>query len=384
MNIPHRKLHSTKHLNSAPKGKVTVSINRANNQPNKRRDRWRCTKGLNVRYNKKTHSLILAGLICFGISSTHWPFDHSTAHAAKLPQIRLSKSNRVPTCATPEALIAFTRSRNPDLHSRYNKIARWYRHWGNTWEVRWDYAYFQMLLETNYLKYKRGNGKRGDVKPNQYNFAGLGATGGGVPGNRFPDVKTGVLAQIQHLVAYSGQLMANPIAPRTKLAQSDIVYESKRLRRPVRFSDLTNRWAADRRYHHKIKSIADRFYKQYCINKQPARTQQPILASILWSQPPTWKPALSLREQIAPAPRPVPRRPRCQISKASYGGGKTLLIRSIKQPNVHYTALSVIEGFEQTMIDQFMKSQAQGGKVIGSFPSQAAALKRANTLCPTG
>ena len=37
----------------------------------------------------------------------------------------------------------------------------------------------------------------------QFNFAGLGATGNGVPGNSFPDVRTGIRAQIQHLKAYA-------------------------------------------------------------------------------------------------------------------------------------------------------------------------------------
>ena len=37
----------------------------------------------------------------------------------------------------------------------------------------------------------------------QYNFAGIGTTGGGVPGNSYPDVRTGIRAQIQHLKAYA-------------------------------------------------------------------------------------------------------------------------------------------------------------------------------------
>ena len=36
-----------------------------------------------------------------------------------------------------------------------------------------------------------------------FNFAGIGTTGGGVPGNSYPDVRTGVRAQIQHLKAYA-------------------------------------------------------------------------------------------------------------------------------------------------------------------------------------
>ena len=62
--------------------------------------------------------------------------------------------------------------------------------------VRAEVAFAQAMLETGFLKYGR------DVKPNQYNFAGLGATGG-VPGNDFIDVRTGIRAQIQHLKCYA-------------------------------------------------------------------------------------------------------------------------------------------------------------------------------------
>ena len=63
--------------------------------------------------------------------------------------------------------------------------------------IRADVAFVQAMLETKYLQFG------GDVKIEQFNFAGLGATGGGVPGNAFPDVRTGVRAQIQHLKAYA-------------------------------------------------------------------------------------------------------------------------------------------------------------------------------------
>ena len=63
--------------------------------------------------------------------------------------------------------------------------------------IRADVAFAQAMLETKYLQYG------GDVKIEQFNFAGLGATGGGEPGNSFEDVRTGVRAHIQHLKAYA-------------------------------------------------------------------------------------------------------------------------------------------------------------------------------------
>ena len=54
------------------------------------------------------------------------------------------------------------------------------------------------MLETNWLRFG------GDVLPNPYNFAGLGATGKGVHGNVFnKNVMIGIRAQIQHLKCYA-------------------------------------------------------------------------------------------------------------------------------------------------------------------------------------
>lgn len=63
--------------------------------------------------------------------------------------------------------------------------------------VRPEVAFVQTMKETGFLQYG------GDASIEQFNFAGLGTTGGGVPGNSYPDVRTGVRAQIQHLKAYA-------------------------------------------------------------------------------------------------------------------------------------------------------------------------------------
>lgn len=62
--------------------------------------------------------------------------------------------------------------------------------------VRAEVAFTQCMKETGFLKYG------GDVLPNQYNFAGLGATGA-VNGASFSNVRMGIRAQIQHLKAYA-------------------------------------------------------------------------------------------------------------------------------------------------------------------------------------
>ncbi len=63
--------------------------------------------------------------------------------------------------------------------------------------VRPEVAFVQTMKETGWLQYG------GDASIEQFNFAGLGTTGGGVAGNSYPDVRTGIRAQIQHLKAYA-------------------------------------------------------------------------------------------------------------------------------------------------------------------------------------
>ncbi|MEG2520416.1 MAG: GBS Bsp-like repeat-containing protein, partial [Christensenellaceae bacterium] len=81
--------------------------------------------------------------------------------------------------------------------------------------IRPEVAFAQMCLETNYLKYT------GDVKIEQFNFGGIGATGNGNPGNSFASAQIGIRAQVQHLKAYaSTDLLVNPcVDPRFQYVQ---------------------------------------------------------------------------------------------------------------------------------------------------------------------
>ena len=62
--------------------------------------------------------------------------------------------------------------------------------------VKPEVVFAQAMLETGYLQFGH------DVKIEQFNFCGMGATGG-VPGNSFPDIRTGIRAQVQHLKCYA-------------------------------------------------------------------------------------------------------------------------------------------------------------------------------------
>ena len=65
--------------------------------------------------------------------------------------------------------------------------------------IKVEVAFIQAMHETGNLKFG------GDVKIEQFNFAGLGATGNGNPGNSFKDVREGVRAQVQHLKCYANK-----------------------------------------------------------------------------------------------------------------------------------------------------------------------------------
>lgn len=69
--------------------------------------------------------------------------------------------------------------------------------------VRPEVGFSQCLKETGYLTFERPDGTPGDVRPEQFNFAGLGATGGGNRGLSFPNIDAGVRAHLRHLRLYA-------------------------------------------------------------------------------------------------------------------------------------------------------------------------------------
>jgi hypothetical protein len=68
---------------------------------------------------------------------------------------------------------------------------------GNDEGVAGDIAFAQSIVETGYFNFSNR------VPPSYNNFSGLGAVDGGTSAAQFPDARTGVRAQIQHLRAYA-------------------------------------------------------------------------------------------------------------------------------------------------------------------------------------
>ena len=338
---------------------------------------------------------VVLSLACVTAADAARRRSHPAADAVRGPQtpeIRASDSNAVPRCVTPERLTTFLRSQNEQLDPKFQNIAAEYKRHGDANRIRWDYAFYQMLLETNYLKFRRGDGNPGDVKPKQNNFAGIGATGGGVPGESFPDVSTGVLAQMQHLVAYSGEMVANPVAARTREVQDGVVKQSKRLGRPVHFADLTNRWAADRTYARSITMVAERFTSAHCTGAAetpvaeapPEQRGKTLAKKAVDAEPNAKRAALGAGAGAAATAPVITNGGACQVMSASFGGAVTLLIRAETPKGVTLTALDVEGGNEDAQATAYISTHAAGGKIAGRFKSRTEAVNHAYGLCDSG
>lgn len=313
------------------------------------------------------------------------------ASQPETPEIRANANNRVPACITPDRLMRTLVERNGRIEERFKTIATHYKKHGEALAVRWDYAFYQMILETNYLAFT------GDVRARQNNFAGIGATGGGVPGESFPDVSAGVLAQLQHLVAYAGERVEKPVAKRTLENQDDIIAKSRRLNRPVRFGDLTNRWAADRNYARSINAVAERFTQAACSGQpevvaaaaasppQPPAIVAPSRSGGAVPAPPDAKKSAAAR--VSPSALGASAAmvaSKCAVQAASFGGNTTLLIRASSQNGVTFTVLGVDSSSEKAMADSFIATHAVGGEVAGRFKTRDEAVAQAYARCDSG
>ncbi len=149
----------------------------------------------------------------------------------------------------PLTLAKFLTNNNKNINNVYaTRLAQIYVDEANHEGVNPDLAFTQMCLETGFLRFD------GTVDREQNNFCGLGVTGGGVKGHSFKTVEEGVRAHIQHLKAYGS----------TKNLKNDLVDQRfKYVRRGsgVNLTDLTGKWATDRKYDKKIRSLLNRLYK---------------------------------------------------------------------------------------------------------------------------
>lgn len=153
--------------------------------------------------------------------------------------------------ATQAAVVKHFKSINPNYPSSVyaskgastiNKFVKLLFSVAESEGVRADVVYAQAMLETNYLRFG------GDVRASQCNFAGIGAVGGGVPGNTFANVKTGLLAQVQHLKAYASTEPLN-----NKCVDPRFTYVTRGIAPTL--GDLSLRWATGSSYGNNINRV---------------------------------------------------------------------------------------------------------------------------------
>ncbi|NFC75836.1 N-acetylmuramoyl-L-alanine amidase [Clostridium botulinum] len=140
-----------------------------------------------------------------------------------VPSFKVHASSTTPIMGQPqltqEQALNYFKTRNSEKSDQATKefiSIVWQE--ANLEGIRADVVFIQIMKETNFLKFT------GDVKECQNNFAGIGATGGGVPGAYFKDTRTGVRAVVQHLKAYcSTEGLKNPcVDPRFTYIQRGI------------------------------------------------------------------------------------------------------------------------------------------------------------------
>lgn len=108
-----------------------------------------------------------------------------------------------PSRLTPDQLAHWFSRRSPRPAGAYaasvpvETLARYFVEEGEAEGVAGDVAFMQSIVETGWFRFT------GTIPSSYNNFAGIGATGARAGRARFPDARTGVRAQIQHLRAYA-------------------------------------------------------------------------------------------------------------------------------------------------------------------------------------
>ena len=114
--------------------------------------------------------------------------------------------------------------------------------------VKPEVVFTQCMKETAFLKYG------GEINPNQYNFAGIGATGS-VHGASFENVRMGIRAQVQHLKAYGSldKLINQCVDPRFNLVSRGSAKYVEWLGKKE--NPTGSGWATSKNYGHDIVNM---------------------------------------------------------------------------------------------------------------------------------
>lgn len=188
--------------------------------------------------------------------------DYNVSVGWDAPQrtVTLKTANALPICAdhldrimgrgvtSDVQLLMFLKSKNESAMEPYKDLPRFYREEGAIEGVNHDVAFCQMCLETDYLQF------RGNLRPEDNNFGGIGVIGEEGSEVTFDDPRTGVRAQIQHLKAYASTepLVQAIVDPRFRFVRRGVA--------PL-LGQLSRRWDPDPQYGKQILNILRLLYE---------------------------------------------------------------------------------------------------------------------------
>lgn len=131
-----------------------------------------------------------------------------------------------------------------------NHIVGYFREHGETYNIRWDIAIFQSILETGWFRFENSS-----VKPSDNNFAGIGATDTDPKPERYNSISDGVKSQMQILAIRTGQEIPKSLMLSDRYKKYyDIVFNKAHY-----WNDLAGTWASDKKYWDKITKLCNEF-----------------------------------------------------------------------------------------------------------------------------
>jgi len=148
----------------------------------------------------------VAGTSCGGGSSSN---PAAPSPAPTLPTVAIMG----PATLSADQIVAWFRTRQPQPSGLYaatvpvETLARIFIEEGAAEGVTGDVAFMQSIVETGWFRFS------GSVPASYNNFAGIGATDTNPSPLQFPDARSGVRAQIQHLRAYGDPTVTTCTVP---------------------------------------------------------------------------------------------------------------------------------------------------------------------------
>jgi hypothetical protein len=151
-----------------------------------------------------------------------------------------------PGHTTAENMNDFLVANHPEALTKFPNLAQIYIEEARAEGINHDLAFAQMCVETRFLHFG------GPIAADDYNFASLGDLQ--AEWAKFPDLRTGIRAQIQQLKAYASidPLVQECVAPRFEVVKRGVAPTIRQ---------LNGRWSADNQYAVKLAAVMRQLYE---------------------------------------------------------------------------------------------------------------------------